>query len=157
LKIGTIDFNFISFITPERDIYGKVREYSPSSRYLNRNGLPLNKWGQGPFCRFRIENDRSLNLFGVYAIVGKSNEVYYIGKCTGPTSTLAKRFNNGYSIISPRNCFQGGQSTNCHVNHLILEATSIDNTLSLFFFMTETGTEASDLEAELIGDIGKPL
>ena len=29
------------------------------------------------------------------------------------------RYNNGYGRISPRNCFQGGQSTNCRVNNLI--------------------------------------
>lgn len=157
MKIGNIDFQFISIISPERDSFGNIIEYSPASRYLNKNGLSLNEWGEGPFCRFSIKNCGPLNLLGVYAIVGKRNEIYYIGKCTGSTSTLSKRFNNGYGIISPRNCFKGGQSTNCRINHLVLEATLKGNKLSLFFFETKTGAEASDLEAELIRSIGKPV
>lgn len=154
--IDGLEFTFVSLIKPGRDESGKVLEYSPAGRYHNRKALPLNKWGSGPFCYFRLESPRSWEHLGVYAIVDRNGKVLYVGKCTGRTSTLAKRFNSGYGIISPKNCYSDGQSTNCRVNHLVLEATLAGDALSLVFHQTRTGKEASSVEASLISDIGKP-
>ena len=42
--------------------------------------------------------------------------IKYIGRCT---DNFAKRINNGYGKIHPKNCFVDGQSTNCHINSKI--------------------------------------
>jgi hypothetical protein len=42
----------------------------------------------------------------------------------------------GYGIISPRNCFKGGQETNCRVNNLVYEAASAGLKISLWFLQT---------------------
>lgn len=154
--IDGLDFTFVTLIRPKCDASGIALEYAPAGRYHNRNKLPLNKWGNGPFCYFRVEPARSWELLGVYAIVDRDRRVLYLGKCTSRTSTLAKRFNNGYGIISPKNCYVDGQRTNCRVNHLILEATKGGDMLSLFFHETKTGEEASSLEATLMSHMGKP-
>ena len=156
MRIDGLDFSLVSPIIPECDSSGNPLEYTPAPRYANRKSLPLNKWGKGPFCHFRLETVRPMELLGVYAIVEGNDQVVYIGKCTGRTSTLTKRFNTGYGIISPRNCYQGGQSTNCHINHLVLETVKAGNKLSLFFYETKTRKEASVTEADLIRRIGKP-
>lgn len=86
----------------------------PQSRYNNGKNLPVNRYGQGPFCKFRIPNGQHYS--GVYAVmVGR--QVKYIGEC----ENLSSRFNMGYGNISPRNCFRGGQETNCRLNNLICE------------------------------------
>lgn len=151
MLIGNLNFSLICPIIPEIDDRGNPLEYLPAANYDNTKRLPLNKWGEGPFCRFHLKTERS-ELFGVYAIV-KENQVVYIGKCTGRTSTLVKRFDNGYGIISPRNCYQGGQSTNCHINHLILETVKAGVKLSLFFYEPKPEEKASNVESKLIGEI----
>jgi len=118
--------------------------------------LPLNKYGKGPFCRFRIRVTPSLNTIGVYAITDGNKKALYIGKCTGITSTLAKRFNYGYGSIQPRNCYERGQSTNCWINRLVLEAVKNGERLSLFFPKCKNSQNTTDLEARIISRIGKP-
>jgi len=158
--IDNIDFEFITTIEPERDSSGKIIEYSPASRYANLENLPLNRYGKGPFCRFRIRTVPSFDTLGVYVILGqfegKNEEIQYVGKCTGRTSTLSKRFNYGYGSIQPRNCFRNGQSTNCRINKLILDSVRSGKKLSLFFHQTKDGQAATNLEAKIISIIGKP-
>ena len=155
--INGLGFERVDDILPRRDEQQELVEERPASRYDNRRNLPLNKYGKGPFCRFRIEAEReTLASIGVYAIVQGSQEVLYIGRCTKPTSTLGKRFNTGYGTIQPRNCFQGGQSTNCRIDHDILEAVKKGKRLSVVFRRCLTGIEASRLEAKLIQKLGPP-
>jgi hypothetical protein len=52
----------------------------------------------------------------------------------------------GYGIISPRNCFIGGQETNCRLNNLILLAARGGAKLSLWFLPTD---EYKGVEHEL--------
>ena len=98
----------------------------------------------------------SLNTIGVYAITDGNKKALYIGKCTGITSTLTKRFNYGYGSIQPRNCYERGQSTNCRINKLVLEAVKNGERLSLFFHKYKNSHNATDLEAKIISRIGKP-
>jgi hypothetical protein len=157
ILIEGIIFNFVAPILPEETADGKILEFAPAIRYLNVDRLPLHKYGSGPFCRFRIgHGNQSLDVFGVYAIVGGASRILYVGKCAGHTSTLGARFNSGHGQISPRNCFKGGQSTNCHVNMCILQAAKNSEQLSLFFHVTSDGFMASQLEHNLIRQIGKP-
>ena len=159
--IGGTELQFISPLIPEVDGLGKIIEEQPAPRYRNVKGLPLNKYGNGPFCRFKIlacstKAATALHAIGVYAILSDSNTVLYIGKCTGHTSTLGKRFDYGYGAIQPRNCYQGGQSTNCRINNLVLNEVKRGKRLSVFFHKTLAGSEASALEATLIRQMCKP-
>lgn len=42
----------------------------------------------------------------------------------------------GYATIQPRNCFQGGQSTNCRLNNLIYGAVVANRRLDLYVLAT---------------------
>ena len=119
---GALSAAYICQILPERNSDGTVVECAPHGLYQNRKGLVLHKDGPGPFCKFR----------GVY-IVTRNGNACYVGECVH----LSKRFNMGYGQISPRNCFVGGQSTNCRLNRRVLEAASRGETVELWFVATE--------------------
>ncbi len=102
----------------------------PQSRYKNATSARLNRYGQGPFCKFKIPTN--FTAAGVYAI-RSGNVVKYIGECQNLTS----RYNMGYGNISPRNCFVGGQETNCRVNSFILLEVRTSAVLSLWFLPTD--------------------
>jgi hypothetical protein len=139
-QIHGYTFGFIATIDPDRDGDGQVREDQPQSRYKNRKGLPLNRHGAGAFCRFRIP--KGLDFAGVYALT-VDDDIAYVGKC----QRLTERFNMGYGNISPRNCFKGGQSTNCKVNKLILQEVKADREVELWFHRVP---EPGVIEADLI-------
>ena len=42
----------------------------------------------------------------------------------------------GYGNISPKNCFKGGQETNCRLNNLLCAALLASQRISLWFFQT---------------------
>src|SRR6184192_3162781 len=113
---GRWAFEKVCIIYPEKDGSGNVLEFRPQVHYQNRNGLPLNLYGRGSFCKFRIRNDKRFAGVYVLAIVG---EVTYVGECIN----ISSRYNNGYGNISPRNCYAGGQLTNCRINNLIYSNT----------------------------------
>jgi len=56
----------------------------------------------------------------------------YVGEC----ANLSARFNTGYGNISPKNCFKGGQETNCRLNNLLYSAIVAGQRISLWFFQT---------------------
>ncbi|MBW2078976.1 MAG: GIY-YIG nuclease family protein [Deltaproteobacteria bacterium] len=130
LKIGKYVFHKICDIRPEQDSLGRVLELFPQGRYNNKGNLPLNKYGAGPFCKFKIPNN--YNVPGVYALV-VDRSTKYIGEC----ENLSYRYNMGYGNISPRNCYAGGQETNCRTNNLILKAAKSGAMISLWFLETE--------------------
>ncbi len=142
--IEGVPFQYVCDIVPESEI-GKPKEFMPQSKYNNKHGLSLHKHGHGPFCRFSIPNTFNLKT-GVYLIV-VDDEPKYVGEC----EDLGWRYNTGYGNISPRNCFKGGQSTNCRINNLILMETKKDSKVELFFLETD---ERFTLERELIRKLG---
>jgi hypothetical protein len=85
---------------------------------------------------------------GVYANL-VNGEIRYIGEC----ENLSSRYNTGYGTISPRNCYEGGQSTNCKINRLVLEAVENGDEVSLWFRRTD---RRKAVESELIGRIRPP-
>jgi len=125
IDIGKYSFHLITAIDPEREANGSIREFMPQVRYENVNKLPLNKYGNGPYCKFKIP--RNINVSGVYALTVEDT-VKYIGEC----EKLSQRYNMGYGNISPRNCFVGGQQTNCRINNLILIEARNKRKLSLW-------------------------
>src|SRR3989344_4229697 len=130
LKIGEYRFHKICDIRPVQNGSGAVSEFLPQEQYINEQNLALNKYGVGPFCKFKIPNNHHTS--GVYAIVVDGN-IKYIGEC----QNLSSRYNMGYGNISPRNCFIGGQETNCRINNLILNATKSGALISLWFMESE--------------------
>ena len=57
----------------------------------------------------------------------------------------------GYGTISPRNCFKGGQETNCRINNLILLTSKSGIELALWFYEIEGGKqERVAVERELV-------
>jgi len=128
-RIGGYDFRYICTLEPERDTNGTVLTFMPQARFVNTNGLALNKYGNGPFCKFKIP--QNLEYPGVYALM-EASDIKYIGEC----ATLSSRYNMGYGNISTRNCFVGGQETNCRINNLILQQISAGSKISLWFLNT---------------------
>jgi len=89
--------------------------------------------------RFRIP--ARLREAGVYLIC-VNGQIRYVGECDG----LSHRFDAGYGQISPRNCYMKGQSTNCKINHLILETTRRGLRVKLYFL---PATDRKRIEQEL--------
>jgi hypothetical protein len=129
MRIDGYEFEHICDIEPARDIRGCVRLFMPHDRYENARNLPLNRYGGGPFCKFKIPNRHRVS--GVYAFT-IDEEVRYVGEC----ANLSFRFNAGYGNISPKNCFKGGQETNCRLNNLVYTAAQTGKRISLWFFQT---------------------
>jgi hypothetical protein len=66
----------------------------------------------------------------------------YIGECVN----LSSRYNAGYGQISPRNCFVGGQETNCRINNLIYGEATHSHKIELWFHQSD---HYKSIEAEL--------
>lgn len=135
-------FQFIQQLQPQRDANGQILKFYPQGAYDNKDNLPLLDDGNGPFCKFTIEAG---NWPGVYLWV-EWNTVIYIGE----TKNLGNRFNTGYGQISPRNCFVGGQSTNCRMNQVVLEHTEKGRCIDLYFLETQNHKQ---IELELLSRI----
>ena len=126
---------------------GKPIEYMPQNRYSKATTAKLNKHGAGPFCRIKLTGLPELS--GVYLITIK-NDVTYIGKA----ECLAERWGpRNYAVISPRNCFKGGQSTNCKINNRILLAKREGIPVDLWFLETDNHSE---VERPLIDELNPP-
>lgn len=102
-----ISFNLYSLTPIKKELTGVAEKCT--SKSLSK--LILHKYGQGPFCEFsapkEIEECKGIYIFIVNGIVK------YVGRCQDNFKT---RITQGYGHISPRNCYKGGQLTNCHVN-----------------------------------------
>lgn len=114
----------------------------------------LHRYGQGPFCKFKIINH--LKEKGLYCYV-VNGDIKYIGKVTGK-STFGKRFNGGYGHISPYNCYKkenghsGGRLTNCHINSIVNKELLNGSDIYVGFYVMENDIDISNLEKKLIED-----
>lgn len=141
--ISDYPFTWVCDIEPARDESGAVLAFFPQSRYENARGIPLHKYGAGPFCEFRVP--AGLLSSGVYAIFAGS-DLKYIGRCG--ENGLSWRFGSSqYGKIQPRNCFVGGQEPNCRINNLIYQTASNNISINLWFFDTP---DYASVEDELI-------
>jgi hypothetical protein len=139
MRFRDYDFEPVCDIAPVRGSDGALAQHMPQNRYINARNLPLNKYGAGPFCRFKIPG--RFQVCGVYALTAAA-ELLYIGEC----ANLSKRFNMGYGNISPKNCFKGGQETNCRLNNLLYASILGGAQVSLWFFQS---ADYKSVEAEL--------
>ncbi len=136
-------FLHVGAIEPERDENGAILEFMPQNRYKKAATTPLNVSGAGPFCRFRIA--QNFHQSGLYVLALNDIPVY-AGEC----EDLAIRWGlSQYAHISPKNCFKGGQSTNCRVNAAILMNASHGSRLDLWFVRLD-GIRDERLAAETV-------
>ena len=68
---------------------------------------------------------------GVYLVVA-NDRLAYVGEC----QDFSQRFNTGYGQISPKNCYMGGQETNCRINQLILKCAESGWSIDTYFIET---------------------
>jgi len=129
MKLGDYEFEHVCEIAPLRETDGSMRQHMPQERYKNARNLPLNRYGAGPFCKFTIPSRFKVN--GVYVLT-VDGAPQYVGEC----ANLSARFNAGYGNISPKNCFRGGQETNCRLNNLLYTALMAGQRISLWFLRT---------------------
>ena len=140
-------FIFIQEINPKHDCNGQVLQLSPQSRYAKSSTHKLNVHGHGTFCKFSI-SPKWKNRSGVYALYS-GDELLYIGE----SIDIYKRFNSGYGNISPKNCYEGGQPTNCKINKLILNHCLRKASVALYFYET---SDYKRIEKELRDAIKTP-
>lgn len=129
LSLGDYDFERVCTLEVERDQEGNIIEHLPQNRYSKAETTPLNRYGSGPFVRFKISS--RLQRCGVYVLT-----VNEVPKYVGEAANLSKRYNMGYGNISPRNCFKGGQETNCRLNNAIFREVSQGSEVALWFYPT---------------------
>ena len=142
-------FRFIQTLIPENDEHGRVIKFYPQEQYRYKQHRKLHKYGSGAFCRFSVMTD---NVSGVYLLVADSALLYI-----GQTCNLNQRFNNksygSYSFITPAACYEGGQSTNCKINQLVLRQFEIGQPVLLYFLPTH---EHKRIEKELLQHFSTP-
>ena len=144
-------FERVGAVEPERDGRGAVIEDLPQSRYPNKRNLPLHKYGRGPFCHFRVA--RGWRWSGVY-VLKNGDKPLYVGECQDLESRWGT---NGHGRISPRNCYQGGQETNCRINNLIYRESKTGTEFDLWFHPIDGGKHARlAVESELTGALKPP-
>ncbi len=72
------------------------------------------------------------------------------------TMDLAQRWGSqGYGKIQPANCYQGGQPTNCRINHEILLAAQANQRIEVWF-REEDEDELDSIERRLISALNPP-
>jgi len=145
LNILGFEFRLIQQLLPQCDDDGRIIKFYPQNDYDNRNNLPLLEHGDGAFCRFSIQAG---NWQGVYLWI-VNGEIIYIGE----TKNLHSRFNTGYGHIEPRNCYVGGQSTNCKMNKVVMDRFEQGQRVDLYFYETSDYKQA---ELDLLRKIKTP-
>jgi hypothetical protein len=103
----------------------------------------LNRFGDACYCEFRLRDSKIQRLKGLYCFT-VNGVLKYIGKST---DSFAKRINQGYGRIHPKNCYRDGQATNCHLNALV--ASSIGQ-VALFVCPLVNDEDIEATEAALI-------
>jgi hypothetical protein len=144
-------FDYASNIDLRRTPDGNPVLETPHLRYANLKNLPLNPYGLGPFSRLILQK---LPLKpGVYTIVNDTNQILYIGKTR---DSISERWSTrGYAVIHPRNCFVGGQETNCRINNLIVQTVSSRIRLGLYAHVTDR-SKVDEIETTLITRLRPP-
>lgn len=148
----TLSLDGIRFTTPVEIVPGKtpnghVRAHLPQSRYRKANAKALNLYGAGPFCRFMTAGLPPAS--GVYVLTVDGLPTY-IGKA----ANLAQRWGTqGFGTVSPANCFTGGQSTNCRINHEIFKAARSSRCIQVW---ARQERDPSHMETRLIRAIKPP-
>ena len=150
INVYSYNFEFLQTLNPSSNA-GQIIVEKPQGKYNNKKKLAYCKGvsANTEFCRFSIKTGLKAKNIGnvpcVYLWI-VNGEIIYIGE----TKKLKTRFNSGYGRISPRNCFVGGQSTNCKMNHAILELYRKGENVDLYYYQT---SKPKIIEKELLDKI----
>jgi hypothetical protein len=103
----------------------------------------LNAYGDETYLCFRLENSDVRRARGIccYVIDG---EIMYLSRCR---DSMAKRIDQGYGKIHPKNCYIDGQATNCHLNSRLTMQASI---VELWFCPLDSSSEIENVERDLV-------
>ena len=138
-KFGAHDFQHVGEIEPRRDARGAVVKHRPGVGQSEH----LHKYGQGPFCQFRIA--QGWRFSGVYVIESK-DLVCYVGQChdlSGVWSSIGS--------ISPAAVRRtGGQQTHCMNNNLIFSEVAQGRNVNLWFYAIEDNEMRETVKSELM-------
>ena len=147
MDLSGLLFVWTARIEPERDSRGEPLAFSPQSRYANAATSRLHPHGGGPFCRFKLHDLPSSS--SVYAVTLDGDLAY-----VGIAGNLAVRWGSGqFGSIQPRNCYVGGQSTNCRINNLLLREARRRNRIELWRHETP---EREEVESMLLDAFRPP-
>ena len=150
IEMRGIKFYSAGEISVQRNPDGSVTEYAPQTRYAKRASTKLNRHGEGVFCRLSVSG---LPISGGIYLVISDGEVRYVGKA----ANLHNRWAAGqYGTIQPKNCYVGGQSTNCHINKRVLEDTRLSRKLELLYVVEDLPSERALVENHLFDEF-KPV
>ena len=144
----THSFEFVDSVSVEQNEAGVVDIKMPQSRYEKSDEYPVHQYGWGPFCTFSVDTLEYAQSGGVY-VFAADYEIKYVGE----TVDIHNRIQSGYKNISPKNCFKGGQQTNCRINHLVLE--TVRNGGQVSFWVEET-EDRKRRETELVEQCDPP-
>lgn len=146
-----LEFRRVAEVLVEYNAANCPRPFRPQRRFENVDQLPLHGDGHGPFCKLSVTG--ASNDAGVYVLVVNEAPAY-VGEC----ENLKERWGPaGYGSISPRNCYRGGQPTNCRINNRIYAAALERATIELWFRPIVKGKAARlVLEAGLIARYAPP-
>lgn len=147
VRIENLVFVLVQELNPDRDSTGQIKQFMPQSRYYKSETSKLHSYGHGPFCEFYISSDWA-GRRGVYALFCDETLLYI-----GETVDLQRRFNTGYGNISPINCFQGGQPTNCKINTMVLNQYLSGKKVLLYFYETD---DYKRIESSLFRKLSPP-
>ncbi len=119
---NTYVFNFFETLEPDVDYTGAIETYDYKDYEV---GGKRNKYGKGLFCHFSLKREET----GACAYFwlrenGNPNELndrFYVGQ----TDDLQQRFYN-YGHISPSDCMEDGNSTDCKMNKVLLKHKKVD-------------------------------
>lgn len=136
-------------IDVERDAGGTIKRFQPQGDYAGRDEVPLSRYGAGSFCSFRVPD--GISRPGVYLIV-TGDRLAYVGEC----QNFSQRFKTGYGQISPKNCYKGGQETNCRVNKLILKCAESAWAIDVHFLEAVEPEQRFSLETACIAAYAPP-
>ena len=139
-------FERVGAIQLERDRWGVLIEERPGPP---RNA-PLHRYGEGPFCRFRIAQERQWWRGGVYVLTC-GGTVRYVGTCEN-LSTIW----NSVGRISPSARYKGGQQTHCRINALILNEGKQEREVALWFHAVEGDTGRKARKIRLVDTLNPP-
>lgn len=115
---------------------------------LQRNGSGLyqhflNADGDSTFSDFKLSDSSLGRLRGLY-LYRLEREVVYVGRCL---DSFAKRINQGYGQIHPKNCYIDGQRTNCRLNALV---TANRGNVEFFACPLDRADEITAFERDLL-------
>ncbi len=129
LEFGEVPFAYVVDVVPDPSPGGEPIVYEAHTRYENPFGRALLPAGQGPFCRFR---DPSLpHSPGVMLLTVDGVPAY-----VADVPNLNQAINLRFGLISPRQCYEGGDGQACLVNGSVLRATQVGQVVSLWFRAT---------------------